>query len=99
MEQEKISWSPEAEIKVTGREFEFLARLVSLFEIPLNQLSIKDYQELFFPAVQASQDILKRMLDEGIANKDRHNFPIIRYLFLISIKSHLTSGIFLLTNF
>jgi hypothetical protein len=69
MEQEKISWSPEAEIKVTGREFEFLARLVSIFEIPLNQLSIKDYQELFFPAVQASQDILKRMLDEGIATK------------------------------
>jgi hypothetical protein len=69
MEQEKISWSPEAEIKVTGREFEFLARLVSMFEIPLNQLSIKDYQELFFPAVQVSQDILKRMLDEGIAIK------------------------------
>ena len=69
MEQEKISWSPEAKIKVTGREFEFLARLVSMFEIPLNQLSIKDYQELFFPAVQVSQDILKRMLDEGIAIK------------------------------
>lgn len=73
MEQEKISWSPEAEIKVTGREFEFLARLVSLFEIPLHQLSVKDYQELFGPAVQASQDILKRMLDEGIAI--RGEFP------------------------
>jgi hypothetical protein len=84
MEQEKISWSPEAEIKVTGREFEFLARLVSMFEIPLNQLSIKDYQELFFPAVQVSQDILKRMLDEGIAIKGEfpsestENFTVLK---------------------
>ena len=84
MEQEKISWSPEVEIKVTGREFEFLARLVSMFEIPLNQLSIKDYQELFFPAVQVSQDILKRMLDEGIAIKGEfpsestENFTVLK---------------------
>jgi hypothetical protein len=69
MEQEKISWSPDAEITVSGREFEFLARLVSLFEIPLSQLSIKDSQELFLPAVQASQDILQRMLESGIAVK------------------------------
>lgn len=69
MEQEKISWSPEAKIEVTGREFEFLARLASLYEIPQAQLSLKDLQELYIPALQASQDILKRMLESGIALK------------------------------
>lgn len=69
MEQEKISWSPEAKIEVTGREFEFLARLASLYEIPQAQLSLKDLQELYIPALQASQDILKRMLEGGIATK------------------------------
>lgn len=69
MEQEKISWSPEAKIEVTGREFEFLIRLASSCEIPQAQLSIKDLQELYIPALQASQDILKRMLESGIATK------------------------------
>lgn len=69
MEQEKISWSPEAKIEVTGREFEFLIRLASSCEIPQAQLSIKDLQELYIPALQASQDILKRMLEGGIATK------------------------------
>lgn len=69
MEQEKITWSPEAKIEITGREFEFLARLVSLFEVPYAQLSPKDLQETFVPAIQATQDILKRMLEGGVANK------------------------------
>lgn len=66
-QQEKISWSPEAKIEVTGREFEFFARLVSLYEIPQAQLSFKDLNELYLPALQASQEILKRMLEAGIA--------------------------------
>lgn len=69
MEQEKITWSPEAKIEITGREFEFLARLVSLFEVPYAQLSPKDLQETFVPAIQATQEILKRMIEEGVANK------------------------------
>lgn len=69
MEQEKITWSPEAKIEITGREFEFLARLVSLFEVPYAQLSPKDLQETFVPAIQSTQDILKRMLEGGVANK------------------------------
>lgn len=69
MEQEKITWSPEAKIEITGREFEFLARLVSLFEVPYAQLSPKDLQETFVPAIQSTQDILKRMLESGLANK------------------------------
>ena len=69
MEQEKITWSPEAKIEITGREFEFLARLVSLFEVPYAQLSPKDLQETFVPAIQATQDILKRMIEGGVANK------------------------------
>jgi len=69
MEQEKITWSPEAKIEITGREFEFLARLVSLFEVPYAQLSPKDLQETFVPAIQTTQDILKRMLEGGVANK------------------------------
>lgn len=69
MEQEKITWSPEAKIEITGREFEFLARLVSLFEVPYAQLSPKDLQETFVPAIQTTQDILKRMIEGGVANK------------------------------
>jgi hypothetical protein len=69
MEQEKITWSPETKIEITGREFEFLARLVSLFEVPYAQLSPKDLQETFVPAIQTTQDILKRMIEGGVANK------------------------------
>lgn len=69
MEQEKITWSPETKIEITGREFEFLARLVSLFEVPYAQLSPKDLQETFVPAIQTTQDILKRMIEAGQANK------------------------------
>lgn len=69
MEQEKITWSPETKIEITGREFEFLARLVSLFEVPYAQLSPKDLQETFVPAIQTTQDILKRMIENGVANK------------------------------
>ncbi len=69
MEQEKITWSPEAKIEISGREFEFLARLVSLFEVPYAQLSPKDLQETFVPAIQATQEILKRMIENGVANQ------------------------------
>lgn len=70
MEQEKITWAPEEKLEITGREFETFARLVSLYELPYNQLSLKELQELFIPALQSSQEILKRMLDLGIAKKE-----------------------------
>lgn len=76
MEQEKITWSPEAKIEISGREFEFLARLVSLFEVPYAQLSPKDLQETFVPAIQATQDILKRMIEGGVANKGEESTEI-----------------------
>lgn len=76
MEQEKITWSPEAKIEITGREFEFLARLVSLFEVPYAQLSPKDLQETFVPAIQSTQEILKRMIDGGIA-KSGEDLPTV----------------------
>jgi hypothetical protein len=70
MENEKIVWSPEAKIEVTGREFEFFARLTSLFEVPLTQVSTKELSDLFIPAIQSSQEILKRMIEAGIATKE-----------------------------
>ena len=70
MENEKIVWSPEAKIEVTGREFEFFARLANLYELPYSQLSPKDLNDLFIPALQASQEILKRMIESGTATKE-----------------------------
>ena len=76
MENEKIVWSPEAKIEITGREFEFLARIMSLYEVPVSQLSHKDINDLFIPAIQASQDILKRMIETGVASKEGE-FPTV----------------------
>jgi hypothetical protein len=68
---EKITWSPEAKIEITGREFEVYAQLANLlYEVPLSSLSPKETQALFVPALQANQDILKRMLDAQIAEKN-----------------------------
>lgn len=70
MENEKITWSPEAEVVLTGREFEAFTRMLSLYDIPLSEFSMKDLQNLIVPAVQAGQEVLKRMLESGIATKE-----------------------------
>lgn len=49
-----IQWAPEAKIEITGLEYDAFQKTMG-------------FLEQFIPALQAKNDILKRMLDQGIA--------------------------------
>lgn len=63
----KITWAPEAEIKVTGLEIEALVQLTELYDVALNSLSVATQNHYFSRARQAAADILKRMQEENIS--------------------------------
>lgn len=69
MSENKLYWSPDVNITISGKEFEAFARLTELMDYPLSQLSTKQFIQLFGPATDAVRDVLIRMKDEGLLNE------------------------------
>lgn len=54
--QSVIQWNPDAKIEITGLEYDAFQKVLGFFE-------------QFIPALQVKNEILKRMLEQGIAKE------------------------------
>lgn len=66
----RLVWQPDAEIVISGKEFEALMKLTELYEIPPYQLSHSYISQLYQLALSSGRDILIRMKEQHIATEE-----------------------------